>query len=465
MGWNDMMNNGKQTVIGKKHREWRKPSPTQIITLGFAIVIATGTLLLTLPIASADGRSIGGFDALFTATSGTCVTGLSVMDVGTRLSTFGQVVLLLMIQVGGLGFMAVTTLFQLIAGKRIGLRERLLLKESLNENGVGGMVGLMRWALISTFTIEIAGALLLAVRMIPLYGPGRGLYYALFHSVSAYYNAGFDLIGLGQSYVRFQHDPVVQLTTILLVLFGGLGFGVQRDLCRNRFHFSKCRLQTKVVLAMTLFMTLLVTMFIAAAEWGNPNTLADMNVLEKGMNALFQSVTLRTAGYATVDQAALRNASKLFCCIWMFVGAAPASTGGGVKVTTFALLLLMMRSTMQGRSEVTAFKRTLPRDLVRRGVTLVTISMSVLLMSTLALSLTESGQSLADVLFLCTSALATVGLSAFDCALISTVGRAVIIVLMFMGRVGPLTMALALARRQSATGETLRYPEDRMMIG
>ncbi len=452
-------------ALFKPMKGFRRPSPTQIIAIGFAFVILLGTLLLTLPVASADGRSIGGFDALFTATSGTCVTGLSVMDVGTRLSTFGQVVLLLLIQVGGLGFMAVTTLFQLVAGKRIGLRERLLLKESLNENGVGGMVGLMRWALLSTFTIEAAGALLLMIRMVPLYGWGRGAYYAVFHSISAYCNAGFDLVGLGQSYIRFQRDPVIQFTTIFLILFGGLGFGVQRDVCRNGFRFGKCRLQTKVVLTMTAAMTVLGALFIALAEWGNPDTLAALSAPEKAMNALFQAVTLRTAGYATLNQAALGNAAKLFCCIWMFVGAAPASTGGGVKVTTFALLLLLMRSMFQGRSEVTAFRRTLPRDLVRRGVTLAIICMSALLMSTLALCLTEPGQSLADVLFLCTSALATVGLSTFDCALISSIGRVVIIALMFMGRVGPLTLVLALARKQAAGKEPLRFPDDRMMIG
>lgn len=441
-----------------------KITATQIIAAGFALVILVGTLLLMLPVSSATGAPVDAFDALFIATSGTCVTGLSVLDVGTRFSVFGQVVLLLLIQVGGLGFMAVTTLFQLLVGRRIGLRERMILKESLNEDGVGGIVSLMRWALTSTFTIELAGALLLATRFVPLYGP-IGLYYAVFHSVSAYCNAGFDLIGLGQSYLRFQRDPVILITTMLLIVFGGIGFAVQRDICRSRFNFSKFRLHTKVVLTMTVAMIFGGAAFLLAAEWANLGTFGGMPVPVKGLNALFQSVTLRTAGFATVDQALLTNAGKLFGSIWMFMGAAPASTGGGIKVTTFAILLLLIRSTAQGKGEVSAFKRTIPRDLVRRAVALAMICLCALMASTLLLCVTEPYRSLADILYLCASALATVGLSPFDCAQMTMLSRAVIIALMFIGRVGPVTLMLALAHRQNSANDVLRYPEDRMMIG
>lgn len=441
-----------------------KATATQIIAAGFALVIFVGALLLMLPTSSATGVAISPFDALFIATSGACVTGLSVLDVGTHFSVFGQIVLLLLIQVGGLGFMAVTTLFQLAAGRRIGLRERMILKESLNEDGVGGMVKLMRWALASTFAIELAGALLLATRFVPLYGP-IGLYYAVFHSVSAYCNAGFDLIGLGQSYLRFQQDPVVLIATMLLVVSGGVGFAVQRDVCRSRFHFRKFRLHTKVVLTMTVAMILGGAAFLLAAEWSNPGTFGGMTLPAKGLNALFQSVTLRTAGFAAVDQSLLTNAGKLFGAIWMFIGAAPASTGGGVKVTTFAILLLLIRSMAQGKGDVSVYKRTIPSDLVRRAVTLAMICLCALMASTLLLCVTEPDRSLADVLYLCTSALATVGLSPFDCAQLTGISRAALIALMFAGRVGPVTLMLALARRQNSANDVLRYPEDRMMIG
>lgn len=439
-------------------------TPTRIIAAGFALVILAGTLLLMLPVSSAAGEPLGAFDSLFIATSGTCVTGLSVLDIGTGFSSFGQAVLLVLIQVGALGFMAVTTLFQLLVGRRIGLKDRLLLKESLNENGVGGMVELMRWALTSTLSIELAGALLLMSRFVPMYG-AKGVYYAMFHSVSAYCNAGFDLMGLGQSYARFQTDPVVLITTMLLIICGGTGFAVQRDICRCRLRFSKFSLHTKVVLTMTAAMTVGGAVFLLVAEWGNASTIGDMSVPAKLLNALFQSVTLRTAGFSTVDQGALTNAGKLFGVLWMFIGAAPASTGGGLKVTTFAVLLLLIRSTVQGKSDVSVYRRTLPRDLVRRAVSLALICTAALFCSAMLLCLTAPDRPLADILYLCVSALATVGLAPFDCAALSVSSRAVVIALMFIGRVGPLTLALALTRRQLSNAEKLRYAEGRMMIG
>ena len=449
----------------KKTGKWMErllQSPTRAIALSFAALIFVGTVLLALPAASASGNSIGAFDALFTATSAVCVTGLVVLNTSADFSRFGHVVLMLLIQCGGLGLMTIATLLFMLLGRKITLRERMLIQESMNENGPGGMVRLIRWVAVSTFTMEFVGAALLAIRTIPQYGPGDGIFFAIFHAVSAFCNAGFDLFG--NSLVQYATDPLMNLVVLLLIVFGGLGFGVISDVVKSR-SFKQWKLQTKLVICVTLFLILTGCVGFLAFEWNNAGTLAGMTVPGKILTSLFQSVTFRTAGFNSIEMAEMRPATKLLACMLMFVGAAPASTGGGVKVTTMAVLFCMVASTARGSEEATAFHRTISRSAIRRAIVIVTIGMAVLLTDLIALCLLESDYAVIDLAFECASALGTVGVSSIGTANLCAASRTLIILAMFIGRVGPLSMALAMSRRQAAGRESIRYPEERIMIG
>ena len=439
-------------------------SPLPVIATGFAGLILLGSLLLSLPVASATDTPVSWFDALFTSTSAVCVTGLVVRDTGTAYSTFGHVVLLLLIQTGGLGFMTFATLILRLMRRSITLREKLIMQDSLNADVLGGIVQLVQWVALSTFTVELAGAALFAFRMIPLYGVGKGLFYALFHSVSAFCNAGFDLFGGGQSLTGFAGDGLMNFTAIALVVIGGLGFSVQSDILKHR-RFSRFRLHTKLVLVS--YGALLVFGFIVvlALEWSNPATLGQMPPAQKLMAALFQSVTLRTAGFNTFDQQAMRDCTKLICSVLMVVGAAPASTGGGIKVTTLAILLLTVRMVARGESSIRVFGRRIDATLMERALTILFIAMAMVFVDVCALSLLQPGFHILDLLYECTSAMGTVGISAIGSAALKPLARILIIVTMFTGRVGPLTLALLFARRQTRTKELIQYPEENVLIG
>ena len=322
------------------------------MVLGFAFVILMGALLLTLPISSANGVSVGFFDALFTSTSCVCVTGLVVVDTGTAFSTFGHVVIILLIQIGGLGFMSVAMLYFMVLGKRVTLGTRLVIQESLNEDRIGGLVRMMRWVIFSALSIEAIGAILLSTRFIPIYGFGKGLWYGVFHSISAFCNAGFDLIGGYRNLMPFQYDPVVNLTICSLIIIGGLGFAVLQDVKQNGGNFKKLRLHSKLVIVFTAILLGGGTLIVLLVEWSNPATLGPMNFFQKLQAAFFQSVTLRTAGFNTIDQASLLPATKMISVILMFIGASPASTGGGVKTSTMAVLCLNVRMVARGRTEI-----------------------------------------------------------------------------------------------------------------
>ena len=439
-------------------------SSAQIIIVGFLSVILLGGLLLSLPCATQSGQSIGWFDALFTSTSAVCVTGLVVRDTGTTFSLFGKIVLLCLIEVGGLGFMTFATLMFRLIGREISLRERMLIRESMNESGVGGMELLIRWVARSAFTVQLAGAAALAVRFVPRFGWPKGLFYSLFHAVSAFCNAGFDLFGGYSSLTSFRSDVWINLTVMLLVIVGGLGFGVLRDIVRRRrSHYL--HLQTRLVLATYGALLLFGWGFVLLAEWNNPGTLGPLPVGEKLLAALFQSVTLRTAGFNTIDEAAIRPAGKLVASLLMFTGASPASTGGGVKVTTIAVIFLAVRMTVRGEHSIVAFKRSISNDLVRRALAVTLIAAGILLIDTVTISLLQPELAFMDVLFECASAVGTVGVSAFGSANLHTISRIMIILTMFMGRIGPLTMALVLAHRQNAVKPRVDYPEGHVMIG
>ena len=435
-----------------------------VIAAGFASIILIGSILLSLPCATQSGESIGWFDALFTSTSAVCVTGLIVRDTATTFNLFGQVVLLCLIQLGGLGFMTFATMLLRLIGRQASLQERMLIRESLNEEGVGGMESLIRWVATSAFTVELVGAVLFAFRFIPKYGPWKGAFYSIFHAVSAFCNAGFDLFGNYSSLTAFRGDVLVNLTAMLMVVVGGLGFAVLRDL-KDRRKSGYLHLQTRIVLSTYGILLAFGFVFTLISEWSNPATLGNLTLGEKLLAALFQSVTLRTAGFNTIDEAAIRPAGKLVASLLMFTGASPASTGGGVKVTTIAVIFLAVRMTVRGENSIVAFKRSISNDLVRRALAVTLIAAGILLIDTVTISLMQPELEFMDVLFECASAVGTVGVSAFGSANLHVISRIMIILTMFMGRIGPLTMALVLAHRQNAVKPRVDYPEGHVMIG
>lgn len=435
-----------------------------LIAGGFALIILLGSILLALPCAAQSGQSIGWFDGLFTSTSAVCVTGLVVRDTGTTFSVFGQLVLLCLIEVGGLGFMTFATMVFRLLGRQISLRERMLIRESLNESGTGGMDSLIRWVARSAFTVQGLGALILCIRFIPMYGPVKGIYYSVFHAVSAFCNAGFDLFGNYSSLTAFRGDVIINLTVMALIVTGGLGFSVLRNLIdRKKGHYLL--LQTRLVLVSFAGLMFFGFLFVLIAEWNNPATLGNLPFGEKLLAAMFQSVTLRTAGFNTIDQAALRPATKLVSGMLMLIGASPASTGGGVKVTTVAVIFLAVRMTVSGDHSIVAFRRRISDGTVRRALAVSLIALSIALTDIVVISLMQPELNFMDVVMECTSAMGTVGVSAFGSASLNAISRIMIIFTMYLGRIGPLTMALVLAQKQRGSRGQLQYPEGNIMIG
>ena len=418
-----------------------------ILALGFLAVILLGAVLLALPVASANGRSIGLFNSLFTSTSAVCVTGLVAVDTGTTFSLFGQVVLIVLIQIGGLGFMVFATVIMVVLGRRISLRGRMLI-------------------LLLSLVIELIGAFLLCVRFVPLYGWKHGMWMALFHSVSAFCNAGFDLFGGYASLTAFSGDPLVLLTIAALIILGGLGFSVILETARNRQGFRNLSLHTRMVLMTTLVLLFAGTVFYWIVERTNAETLAGCGEGEKVLNAFFQSVTMRTAGFNSFNLSGFRDGSKLFSSLLMIVGASPASTGGGIKTTTVAALALLMLSVVRGENEVNVSRRRLPDDIVRRALAVAVLFLTTLLAGTLTIALIENGRfPLEDILFEASSAMGTVGVSAVGTPNLSSASRAILLPMMFLGRVGPLTLAVAVGKRQGRIRAVTKYPEERIMIG
>ena len=440
-----------------------KLSPTQVLVLGFAFFILIGTVLLSLPAATVEGRSLGVVDALFTATSAVCVTGLIVVDTGTQLSLFGQLVVMTLIQAGGLGFMTMATTIFLLLGKRITLKSRLVMQEALNQFTMEGVVRVTRNIILVTLLIEAAGAIILSARFVPMFGLARGLYYGIFHSISAFCNAGFDLIGYYRSLTGFIADPVINFTIMALIVIGGIGFAVILDIC-SRTEIRKWSLHTRVVLLATGMLLAAGFLFFLIIEYNNPETLGLQPLPAKILGAMFQSVTFRTAGFNTIDPAAMTDASKFFAVILMLVGASPASTGGGIKTTTVTMVLLMTISVIRGREENDIFGRRIPPALTNRALAITLIYLMVFMAVSIILSFLESVPFI-DIMFQTASALGTVGVTSMDTGGMHVISKLVLSLVMFMGRVGPLTLTLALARRQARGSNSIKYPEDKVMIG
>lgn len=443
-----------------------KINQTQAIVIGFAAIILIGSLLLNLPVSSRDGRSIGFIDALFTATSAVCVTGLVVVDTYTHWTTFGQIVIIFLIQIGGLGFMTLAVLFSLALRRKISFKERLLIAESLNQNSPQGMVKLIKEILAGTLVFESIGAVILSIRFSGQFGVKDGIYKGIFHSVSAFCNAGFDLMGdkgRFSSLTSYVEDPVINITIISLIIIGGLGFAVWEDVYRTR-NFSGLRLHTKLVLVMTIILLISGFLFFLALEYSNAKTLQPLSLKGKILAAMFQSVTPRTAGFNTLSLPDLTNASKLVTVLFMFIGGSPGSTAGGIKTTTAGVLLFTVISVLRGHKDVNIFRKRLEIEAILKSLAIFVLSLIVIIGTTVILSIFENATVL-EYLFESTSAFGTVGLSLGITPTLGSVSKAALIITMFMGRVGVLTMGMAITMRMQRSEVNLKYPEAKVMVG
>ena len=443
----------------------RNISATKVIAIAFGAIILLGSLLLNLPVASRDGVSCGFLSALFTATSATCVTGLSLFDTWTQWSGFGQTVIFCLIEIGGLGFMSAATLVIFLMRRRIGLKERLVMAQSLSVGEMDDIVRLQKTVLTGSFLVQTLGAVVLLLRFWPEYGFVTALRWGVFHSVSAFCNAGFDVFGClnpGVSLAEFRSDPVVLLTLGSLVVFGGLGFLVWQEMAEKRI-FRKFSVYTRLVLLTTLGLILAGWVLIALLEWNNPHTLGGLSTGDKILNSLFQSITLRTAGFASFDQAMLTDGGKAISIALMFIGGSSGSTAGGLKTVTFVVLLLFMATRARGWSTISVFRRTIPEGQVLDAMTIGFLMLFLSFFGGIFISIT-SPVGFTDALFESVSAIATVGVTAGVTGKLSVAARILIIIYMYFGRVGVLTISLGFLMGDQ-TGERFRYARTNLLIG
>lgn len=453
--------------------------PSQTIMAGFAMMILIGTLLLNLPIASKSGESVGFLNALFTATSANCVTGLVVVNTMEHWTLFGKIVILTLIQFGGLGFMAVMTVTMLLLKRQITLRNRRAIQASFNQDSIGGMVMLVKRVVLFTLAFEAVGAAFLAISFFSsgLMTAGESVYQGIFHAVSAFCNAGFDNIGT-EGMVPFQGDVPVNLVLMALIILGGLGFTVLSELGQSiknsqgkslRYRVVHLSLHSKIVLVVTAAMIVGGAALFLALEWSNEATMDSLPVFQKIQAALFQSVTLRTAGFNTVPQDGLTEMSQAISCLFMLIGGSSASTAGGMKTVTVGVILFSMLSVLRGRNKLEAFGRTLPLDLLQKALTVVCTMLIVVFVSTFVLYFTEQASpyphTFLDLLFESCSAAGTVGVSTGITPHLSQAGKIVIIICMYLGRLSPVTVVVALNAKLHRHADGIGYPSERVIIG
>ena len=441
--------------------------PAQVMVLGFGALILFGALMLNLPISTQSGENVGFLNALFTATSAVCVTGLIVVDTSTYWNEFGQFIIITLIQTGGLGFMTVATMFSLITRKKINLRERLLIQESLNQVNLSGLVKLTRYIIVMTLVIEGIGALLLSFVFIPKLGLAKGIWYSIFHSISAFCNAGFDLMGSVtgapfSSLNYFVDNALINIVICSLIVLGGIGFPVLLDIINNK-KYSKLNIHSKIVLNTTAILIIIGFLFIFIVEFNNG--LGTLSIKGKVLSSLFQSITLRTAGYTTIDLTVLGESTLFFMIILMLIGASPASAGGGLKTTTIATLFLTVKAFILGKEDIEVYQRRISTSTVRKSLGIFFIGVSLVLFGTLALTIISPGFNLIESAFEIASAFATVGLSIGGSADLTSLGKIIVIIFMFLGRVGSMTIFIALLSRSSKVKSKIRYPEGKIIVG
>ncbi|MBO5303805.1 MAG: Trk family potassium uptake protein [Lachnospiraceae bacterium] len=441
----------------------RKLSGPQLIARGFLLIILIGTVLLMLPVSAKSGECTPFLSALFTATSATCVTGLIVVDTFSHWSTFGQIIIITLIQIGGLGFISIGATASILLGKKIGLKERGLIQESFNVIEIRGMVRLTKQAIVGTLLFELIGAIILSACFIPRMGIGRGIYYGIFHSISAFCNAGFDLMGRYEpfsSLTGYYDHPVVMITIMLLVLIGGLGFIVWADIRAHKWHFKKYALHTKIVLSATGILLFGGALLFFLME--NNRLFADMTVTGKILSSLFCSVTPRTAGFNTIDVAALSEGSKLLTILLMFIGGAPGSTAGGIKVTTIVVLLVCLKSNLTRTVGADIFGRRLENDALHKASAVFCTNLILCIIGVLFICGTQNFNG-TDTMLEVFSAMGTVGMTAGLTTQLNTASRIVIILLMYLGRVGSLSFAMSFTDKKKIAH--VLQPAEKINIG
>lgn len=443
----------------------RNLNPTRLVVVGFLAIILLGAFLLWLPISAQSGEFTDPVVCLFTATSATCVTGLVQVDTALHWTFFGQLVILILIQLGGLGFVTFISLFALALNRRIGLSQRMIMASALNLNGTAGVVRLVKRALCGTAILELCGAAILSIRFVPVFGLGKGIWYGIFHSISAFCNAGFDLMGgySGEysSLAAFSHDPIVLLTVMILIVVGGLGFFVWEDVLTHGLRHIT--IYSRLVLQLTALLIALGFVFFLAVEWNNPETLGELPLFDKLLNGLFQSVTLRTAGFATIDQGAMDQGSQAMSILFMLVGGSSGSTAGGLKTVTVGILMLALRDGLRGRDEVVVHGRTIPHKRVLNAMTLTLVVVLLFLSSAMALTVID-GLPFLDVAYEVASAMGTVGLSTGITTQLNLLSTLWIIALMYLGRVGILSFSIAFLAQNQPINK-IHYPTMDIMVG
>lgn len=454
-----------------KKRRW---GAAQIMALGFFGVIILGGLILMLPIANANGQCLKFIDALFTSCTCVCVTGLTTVVPALQFSFFGKIILLLLIQIGGWGVIVCAMLFMVLIGKRISVSARVVLQNHFNMDTMTGLVRMLLYVVRATLVVEGAGAVCYGFRFIPEYGPLRGIWYSVFHSVSAFCNAGVDILG-DSGFAGFVAEPWMNIVTAILVILGGLGFMVWQDVTgflkkavtsgRSFGHLLReLRLHTKIVLTVTVILLVGGTVFFFAAECQNPETLGNFSLPQKWLAAFFQSVTTRTAGFYTISQSGLQEASKLFGCILMFVGGSPVGTAGGVKTVAITVLLLTCWSILKGKKDTECFRRKIAPTVVRTAIAITVVSIVLVLAGAVILSFCEPDIPMIDLLYEVVSATATVGLTADVTPNLHEASKCVVIALMYLGRIGPVTIPLMFAGKVGRKNINRSLPEEHIML-
>lgn len=431
----------------------------QVIILGFLSVILLGSILLTLPIATQDGKGAPFLDALFTATSATCVTGLVVYDTATYWSVFGQSVILILIQIGGMGVVTVAVSIAVISGRKIGLMQRSTMQEAISAPQVGGIVRMTEFILKVTFCIELIGAILLAPIFCRDFGIAKGIWYAVFHSISAFCNAGFDLIGIRtpfSSLTTYATEPIVNITIMLLIIIGGIGFATWADVRKNGFRFKRYRMQSKVIVLITSLLLIVPFLYFFFYEF------SDMRFGERLWGALFQSVTPRTAGFNTVDLTAISETGLMLMIVLMLIGGSPGSTAGGMKTTTIGVLCSSAKAVFQGKEQTHFFCRAIPAVVTRNAATILLMYVGLSLSGAMVISAVEN-LPLLSALYETSSAIGTVGLSLGITPTLGTLSHMILIALMFIGRVGGLTLVFAAFHEKEIAG--FKYPEEKITVG
>lgn len=448
-------------------------TPARATTLGFLAVILIGAFLLSLPISHNDGEWFGFTDSLFTATSCVCVTGLVVVDTAIEFTLFGQIVILLLIQIGGLGFMTLATVMFIVFGKKINLQSRIYMQESVSEDNLKGVVRLAQKIVIYTLAFEAMGAFVLSFQFAKDFGVGEGIFKAIFMSVSAFCNAGFDVLGANygafSSLAHYQNNPLVLLTLGVLIIMGGLGFAVITDII-SRKKSNRLRAHSKAVLLMTSILIVLGTVMFLGFEYNNPKTIGNMSFGNKLLNALFQAITPRTAGFQVLNQADLTVSGVTLTMVLMFIGASPASTGGGIKTTTFLIMIAYLWSNLRGEKELVLNKKQITTAQLKKAIAIIITAVLVIVGSVMVISIAEgvNGNKYAgfeEILFESISAFATVGLSMGITPTLSVVSKLMLCLVMLIGRTGPITMGFALVKKVNKTQVNIKYPNSDIMVG